>query len=292
MARRILVTGATGTVGGALMRQLADDHSAGRIELLGAARTESGADALRSHGMIPVMLDFDLPATLRPALRGVHSVFLAGGYSVNMLCHAKRLLNAARAEGAKHVVHLGALAADDAPHAHFIWHQMIEHTIEAMGFTWTHLRPNFFMDTVWGGFRHRPDRIVHFIADRKVSWIAVDDIAAVAAEALRAPALHAGQIYPLASEALSFAELAPLLSEITGRSVEYRSRPASELLAILIKQGMEPTYAAGLAEGLSALDAGQLPGCDQVFDSVQVVTGRAPITWREFARARMSQLPG
>ena len=72
----------------------------------------------------------------------------------------------------RHVVHLGALAADDTPFAHFAWHQMIERTAEAMGFSWTHLRPNFFMDTVWSGFRHRPDRVVHFVGDQRVSFVA------------------------------------------------------------------------------------------------------------------------
>lgn len=290
MARRILVTGATGSVGGAVARQLLHDHSAGLIALVGAARSEAGAEALRSQAIVPVMLDFEKPETLRPALAGVDAVFLAGGYSVTMLAHAKRLLNAARAEGVKHVVHLGALAADDTPHAHFIWHQMIEHTIEAMGFSWTHLRPNFFIDTVWSGFRRKPDRLVHFIADRKVSWIAVEDIAAVATEALRAPEAHSGKVYPLASEVLSFGALAALLGEVTGRAVEYRPRPAADLFAILIKQGMDPNYAAGLATSMQALDAGDLPGCDAVFDNVKAITGRAPITWRDFARARLSEL--
>ena len=291
MARRILVTGATGAVGGAVMRQLAADHLAGSIELVGSVRSDAAAEALRAQGLLSAFLDFDQIATLRPALRGAEAVFLVGGYSVNMLAHAKRLLNAARAEGVKHIVHLGALAADDTPHAHFVWHQMIEHTIAAMGFSWTHLRPNFFIDTVWNGFRHKPDRLVHFISDKRVSWIAVDDIAAVAAEALRKPEKHSNQLYPLATESLNFRELATLLGEVTGRTVEYRARPVSDMHAILIRQGIEPTYAAGLAEGMAALNAGELPGCNDVFDTVRAVTGRAPITWREFAQTRKAELP-
>lgn len=288
---RILVTGATGTVGGATMRLLKADADAGRITLLGAARSADSAAKLRARGYEPVAFDFDSPDTLRPALKGVDAVFLLTGYSVDMLVQSKRLLDAAKAEGVRHIVHLGALAADDTPFAHFAWHQMIERATEGMGFSWTHLRPNFFMDTVWNGFRHRPDRLVHFVGDQRVSWISSDDMAAVAAEALRDPEAHSGKIYPLAVEALTFAELAAILSDVTKKPVEYRPRPAADLFPIMQKQGAEPVYAASLAEGVAATERGQMPLFGAVFDTVEKVTGRKGIGWREFAEARKSELP-
>lgn len=290
MARRILVTGATGTVGGAVMRLLKADADRGSIELVGAARSESGAARLRRDGFNPAAFDFDDPATLRPALRGVDGVFLLTGYSVDMLVHSKRLLDAARAEGVRHVVHLGALAADDTPHAHFAWHQLIERAIEGMGFDWTHLHPNFFMDTVWAGFARRPDRLVHFVGDRRVSFVSSDDMAAVAAAALRDPSTHSGKSYPLAVEALTFAELAAILSAATGKAVEYHPRPASDLRAVMERQGAEMTYAGSLADGIMQIERGEMPQADAVFDTVEKVTGRPPVLWRDFATARLDQL--
>lgn len=287
---RILVTGATGTVGGAAMELLRPEAEAGRFELLGAARSEDSATKLRARGLTPVAFDYDSPPTLRPALRGVDSVFLITGYSVDMLVHSKRLLDAAKAEGVRHIVHLGALAADDTPYAHFAWHQMVERTIEAMGFSWTHLRPNFFIDTVWNGFCHRPDRIVHFVGDRRVSFVCAQDMAAVGAEALKRPDAHAGRTYPLAVEALTFAEVAAILSDVTGRPVEYRPRPAADLFPIMQKQGAEPVYAASLAEGVAATERGEMPLADAVFDTVEQVTGRKGIGWREFAELHVHEV--
>ena len=84
MARRIVVTGATGTVGGHLMAALAAPAAAG-LEVLGAARSAASADALRAAGHGVVHLDYDDPQTLRPALRGADAVFLATGYTVDMV---------------------------------------------------------------------------------------------------------------------------------------------------------------------------------------------------------------
>ena len=287
MARRILVTGATGTVGGAVMRALRVDAQQGRIDLCGAARSAASADRLRQDGFAPIAMDFDAPDTLRPALRGVNALFLLTGYSVDMLVQAKRVLDAARDEGVDHIVHLGALAADNTPHAHFAWHQLIERAVQGMGFRWTHLHPNFFMDTVWNGFVNRPDRLVHFVGDRRVSFISSDDMAAVAAAALCDPVAHGGQSYPLAVEALTFAELTGILSDVTGQPVTYRPRPAADLATIMERMGAEPMYARGLCDGLAEIERGGMPEAGATFDTVTRVLGRPPVLWRAFAAARL-----
>ena len=90
---------------------------------------------------------------------------------------------------------------------------------------------------------------------------------------------------------MSFHDLASLLSEVTGAPVHYRPRPAADLLPLLLKQGMEPSYAAGLAEGVAALEAAPQPLADTVYDDVARITGRAPVTWRDFATKRLASLP-
>lgn len=289
--KRILVTGATGSVGSAVLDHLVGQTDSADVMALGTVRSETSADVLRNRGIPAVTFDYERPETLRPALEGVDALFLATGYTVDMLVHSKRTLDAARDAGVHHVVHLGAHATVDTPHAHFAWHQMIERCIESMGFSWTHLQPNFFMDTVWQGLKHRPDRLVHFVKDRRVSWIAAQDIGAVAAQALACPEKWGGQSLPLAGEALTFGELAMTLSSVLGHDVTYLPRPAASLLPILLKQGMEPNYATGLAQGIEAIEAGAMPECAQVFDSVTRVTGRAAQTWQEFATARREELP-
>src|SRR5207245_9849350 len=133
--RRVLTATATGKVRGAALPLLQQDARDGHLELVGAVRTAQGAEKLRREGSETVSLDFDAPATLRPALEGVYAWLLLTGYSVDMLAHSKRLLDAAKAEGVDHIVHLGAMAADDTPYAPLAWHQLIERAIEAMNFS-------------------------------------------------------------------------------------------------------------------------------------------------------------
>ncbi len=289
---RIVVTGATGTVGSAVLDALCvrNDSAASPLEILGTARSETAARRLRAQNIIPVTFDYDRPETMAPALEGADALFLATGYSVDMLVHSKRALDAARAAGVQHVVHLGALANRETPHAHFAWHQLIERAISAMGFSWTNLHPNFFVDTVWAGLRRRPDRLVHFVGDRRVSWITAADIGAVAAAALTEPDRWAGQDLPLAGEALTFEDLAAMLTSIFGIEVRYAPRPASELLPILLRQGMEPVYAAGLAASVTEIEAGGMPEASATFDTIEHVTGRPAVGWADFARDRLGEI--
>ncbi len=108
---------------------------------------------------------------------------------------------------------------------------------------------------------------------------------------LRDPETHAGTTIPLATQALTFNDLAALLSAETGRDVTYRPRPADDLYALLEKQGMDPAYAKGLAGSVVSLEAGELPLSDAVYDTVQTVTGQAPLLWPEFIQQRLKDLP-
>ena len=124
---RILVMGATGQVGGAVVSELLKDT---QVEVVAAARNVGKAGLL---GVPVVHLDLDRIETFAPALRGIDSIFMATGYTVDMLRQSKDLVNAAKRAGVKHIVHLGACGDDDTRVAHYGWHQFIERYIEWSG---------------------------------------------------------------------------------------------------------------------------------------------------------------
>src|SRR5471032_1330406 len=105
--RKILVTGATGQIGGELIRILASDDS---LDIVAAARNPAKAQSL---GVPVVYFDYDRVETMAPALEGVDSVFMLTGYTVDMLKQSYALINAAKKAGVKHIVHLGAPGNDN-----------------------------------------------------------------------------------------------------------------------------------------------------------------------------------
>ena len=122
---RVLVLGATGQVGGALVALLAKNES---VDVIAAARNPEKARAL---GVPSVHLDLDKIETFAPALENIDRVFMATGYTVDMLRQSKDLVNTAKRAGVQQVVHLGACGDDDTRVAHYGWHQFIERAISS-----------------------------------------------------------------------------------------------------------------------------------------------------------------
>ena len=110
---RVLVLGATGQVGGALLALLAKNES---VDVIAAARNREKARAL---GVPFVHLDLDKIETFAPALESIDRVFMATGYTVDMLRQSKDLVNTAKRAGVQQIVHLGACGDDDTRVAHY-----------------------------------------------------------------------------------------------------------------------------------------------------------------------------
>lgn len=281
--RRILVTGATGAVGGAVVSALGREGYDGEI-LCATRRPEAYRTPDDATRTLAVALDFDERSSVVQAVRNVDAVFLVTGYSVDMLVHSKSLLDAAKAAGVGHVVHLGALAPDDTTLPAMAWHQLVERYTEALGLHHTHLRPNFFMDTLLAGAR-RSGKLHHFFGDAVLSCVSVVDIAEVAAAVLMAPQRHAGKTYGLTGEPLTMVQAAAELSAEWGTEVQSVALPAAQFLPIVLKNGMEPAYAAGLARQIAATADGSFEAAALIDPSIDEVLGRRPSTWREAARA-------
>jgi NAD(P)H dehydrogenase (quinone) len=141
---RVLVMGATGQVGGSVASLLAREP---QLEVVAAARNPAKASHL---GVPVVLLDLDKIETFAPALEGIDRLFMATGYTVDMLRQSKDLVNMAKRAGVKQIVHLGACGDDDTRVAHYGWHQFIERYIEWSGVMFTHLRPEIFMQNLLG----------------------------------------------------------------------------------------------------------------------------------------------
>lgn len=276
MRRTILVTGATGQVGSRTIDHLLAKEG---IEVVAAVRSPQKAAPFTERGIASVVLDLDNESTHRDALRGVDTLFVLTGYTVDMLKQSKALLDNAKKEDVRHVVHLGACGRDDTTVAHWAWHQFVERYIEWCGFSFTHLRPETFMQNLlsYGGEKSITNGVVHaFVENARLSWVDVDDVAEVAALALAHPELHAGQTYRLGYDAASFEKVAELLTGIVGQPFRYEPLPPEVFLEAMRRAGAEMAYMNCVYDHWKRYAAGTIPGADDTFENFPEITGHQP----------------
>jgi uncharacterized protein YbjT (DUF2867 family) len=270
---KALITGATGQVGSKTLDFLLPDK---RIEIVAAVRSPQKAAAFTARGIATVILDLDDERTHLPALKGIDRLFVVTGYTVDMLRQSKALLDNAKKAGVQHVVHLGACGRDDTTVAHWAWHQLVERYIEWCGFSFTHLRPETFMQNVlsYGGKKAIKNGVIDaFVAGARLSWVDVDDVAQVAALALAYPELHGGQTYRLGYDALSFAELAKLMTAIVGQPFRYEPLAPEIFLEAMRSAGAEMAYMNCVYDHWKRYAAGTIPGADDTFNNFPAITG-------------------
>ncbi|SEG78859.1 NAD(P)H-binding [Nonomuraea solani] len=178
----ILITGATGTVSGAVLKSLAGTADV-RVLVRDAAKAPSGVEV--------AVGDLDDPATLGQAFKGVDTLWLLTAMGPQAPHASMNAVWAARQAGVGHVVRMSAIgAAHDAPTRNGRLHALSDVEPAASGLGWTILRPAFFMRNLLGSVNG--DTLYGGTGEGRIGMIDVRDIGDVAAAVLRDPARHQG----------------------------------------------------------------------------------------------------
>ncbi|TDD47669.1 nucleoside-diphosphate sugar epimerase [Kribbella antibiotica] len=168
----ILITGATGNAGGAVLQSLAAAGLPGRA----LVRSEVALPA----GITPVYGDLNDPDSF--SLDGVSGIFLLSGYN-----RVEDLLAKAREAGVERIVLLSSssLTGADLSNAVAAYHHAAEEAVQASGLAWTFLRPNSFMSNTlrWLDQLQAGDTVRVQFPDVPVSTIHPRDIGDVAVQA-------------------------------------------------------------------------------------------------------------
>ncbi|UQA58605.1 SDR family oxidoreductase [Polyangium aurulentum] len=277
---KILISGATGSVGGELAKAL----SGRGVSFRAMVRSPERAGTLASlPGIELVRGDFDDVETLSRALRGVERAFLLTSSSERAEAQQRAFVEAARREGVRHVVKLSQWAADQRSPVRFLrYHAAVEAAIVDSEMAYTFLRPNLFMQGLLA-FRAAIVAKGQFFAsaeDARISAIDVRDIAEVAAAALVEQG-HEGKVYDLTGpEALTHAEMAAQLSSALGRPIAFVNVPEAAMRGALLGAGLPEWQADGLLEDYAHYRRGEAA---TVTSGVKDATGRAPRTFSTFA---------
>jgi uncharacterized protein YbjT (DUF2867 family) len=266
----ILVTGATGNAGGAVVSALQDRGEAVRGLVRSPTVTLPGAAEA-------VVGDLDRPETLAGPLAGARGLFLLPGYR-----DMPGVLAQASAAGVERVVLLSGGAAAAAYVENPISQYMLrsEEAVRTADLAWTILRPYEFMSNAlrWAAQVRAGDVVRAPFADVGVAVIDPRDIAAVAAAALLEDG-HAGKTYRLSGpQALLPAERVHLLGAAVGRELRFEGQSDAEARAEM-SATMPPDYVDAF---IGFYTDGWVPESD-VLSTVEEVTGRQPRTFARWA---------
>lgn len=274
MTPRIAVTGSTGHVGGDVARLLADAGYEQKLIVRDTARAPKlpGASAAQA-----AYSDRE-PAVA--ALRGSDVLFMVSGAEAkDRVDQHRTFIDAAAEAGVQHIVYTSFLAAD--PEATFTLgrdHWATEEHIRASGMNYTLLRDNFYLD-VLPLFAGDEGVLRGPAGSGRVSAVTRTDVARAAVVTLKDVQAHAGRTYDLTGrEALSLAEVAAIITRVTGRETRYEEETVEEAYASRAHYGVPDWQLDAWVSTYTAIASGQLA---RTTTAVKDLTGSEPMRLEE-----------
>lgn len=282
VSEKVLVIGATGTVGREVLKLLA-----GKGQMVRAASRKPSRQIGLPDGIETVEFDLERPSTFAAALEGVDRVFMIarpGDEHSDLL--ALPLVDEMKRLKIRRVVDLSAFGAETRDDFAL---RKIEVYLEGSGMEFTHLRPNWFMQIFSAGSLLADIRSTGGIhvpgGDAKISYIDARDIAAVAVAALTEPG-HAGRAYTLTGpDPLDFNEVARFISEASGKAVRYVELTEDAARAALKAAGFSEERVERLIGFYRLVRRGF---CAPVSPDAATVLARSTIRFAQFVRDNAS----
>ena len=234
----ILLCGATGRVGGALVRELLAAGAPLRCLVRDPARARARLGTQLDDAQIELVRgDFDDSSAVAAALQGVERVFVMSPVSADLAAQQISVVNGAARAGVARIVKLsgsswtmqaGTFSATGALHA------QVEAAIIATGIAHTLVRPNVFMQGMLSRIVEpirQTDSFGRALGNAHPAFIDIGDIAAVAARALLAGQALGPVLDITGPQAHSGEDIARIASALTARTISYQALPLEAALA-------------------------------------------------------------
>lgn len=241
--KTILVSGATGRQGGALLKYLLGDGW--RIRALTRNPRGRTAQELSKSGVEVVQGDMEDLESLKRAMKGVHGVysvqdFWTGGARREVL-QGKNMADAARSAGVEHLLYSSVGGAErNSGITHWETKWEVENYLRKLGLPVTVLRPAAFMENYYiaaveiGILKGKLTDPIR--GDKAFQTIAVDNIGAFGALAFDRPNDFIGLELEIAGSELTNVQAAEVFSRILGRRVKFQKLPLPIVRLLLGKE--------------------------------------------------------
>ena len=276
----VLVTGATGNVGGATVRALV-----ARGEHVRALVRDPQRGRERLGGGVELVIgDFSDRPSVRRAMRGVDRLLLSSADGPDKVAHETAVVDEAVAAGVELIVKASALRAQSgSPLPPFDWNGRIEDHVRQAWIPAVNLRAGFYMTNLLAAAQPVRDAGALFApaGTGAVAMIDPRDVGAVAAAVLTGKG-HEGRDYVLTgAEAITYEQVAEALGAATRRPVAYVDVPPQAAREALAASGAPAWLVEHLDLFFELVRRGEL---EETTDTVRMLTGREPRSFAAFAR--------
>lgn len=283
----ILVTGATGNLGKATINSLLNKGiSANNIAAL--VRDESKSAEFKSKGIQVRIGDYQNFESLKSAFEDVDKLLLISSSAeiAQRFEQHKNVINAARESGVNHIIYT-SFDMKDLRRSIMVgdvqYHADTSDYLKQIALPYTLMDNTLYADMIpiISGNNILEEGISIPAGNGKTPFLPITEMAEAIAVVLTTTG-HETKEYVIAAEtAVSFAEIADLISEITGTTIAYNQIDVTSYVAQLVQQGVPDDDAAYLARFAGAIAGGEF---DTNKSDVKQLLGRSPISLKDFLR--------
>ena len=247
---KVLMVGATGKYASLVVPELTKRGATVRALI----RSESKAAEAREHGANETVVgDLSDAGSLRAAADGVDGVFHIGpGFAPREAELGVTMVEAAKAAGVRKFVFSGVIHPSISTMTNHTEKQPVEQAVYESGMDFTVLQPTMFMQTIamsWNTVLEHGRFSLPYSRHAKASYVDYRDVAETAALALTGDALSYGTFELCAAGMVDRVEVAAMMSEALGRTIEAGEPPFEEWAETAgmphgpVREGLKRMYA-------------------------------------------------
>ena len=277
----ILITGATGQLGRAVVEQLTKRIAPDQV--VAFVRDEGKAAHLKAWGVHVAVGNYDDVSSLDQAMRGVDKVLLISGTEQNRIQQHQNVVDAASRAGVKLLAYTSRVVKgqDAVTNPLMEGHFATEAAIKRSGLSYALLRNALYMDVIplyVGGAQVFETGIHLPTGDGRVSYALRSELGEAIANLLVDGDSTSGIHELTASEAWSYYDVADALSELSGKQVAYTPVEQPEFEARMRERGLPERSIQFALNFHSEVRNGLL---DEVSPEMEQLLGRKPASLRD-----------
>lgn len=282
-SRTLLVTGASGHLGRRVVELLLEAEAG---PVVATTRSPEKLADLALRGVVVRKADFDYPRLLTDAFAGADRMLLISTDAIERpglrLRQHRKAIDAALGAGVKHVVYTSLTnPGADSPVLIAPDHRGTEEVLAASGLSWTILRNNLYTDFLLGSLPQAiaAGKLFAAAASGGAAYVTREDCARAAAAALLSSDASRRILDIMGPAVVGFADLAWLVSDLTGRPVTYIPVEPAALKAGMVETGLPELVADVLVSFQVAMAQGKM---GPATSAVEELTGQHPMSVAEF----------